>query len=149
MKIYILYVLYIPCIIYNIIFTKYVHILYMYEILCPDDTATISVSTIGRTTESGGTAVLSAVLDSVPFYGLTFAISSSDTTEGMLSTGSLTFTSGNWNSLQTVTVTGVDDFVVDGNITFNVTAGAISDSSFNGEAFADASFVNVDGKSVC
>ena len=42
------------------------------------------------------------------------ALSSSDTTEGTLSTSSLTFTAANWNVAQTVTVTGVDDAIVDG-----------------------------------
>ena len=31
---------------------------------------------------------------------------------------SLTFTNANWNTPQTVTVTGVDDLVVDGNIAY-------------------------------
>ena len=43
-------------------------------------------------------------------------LSSSDATEGTVSAGSLTFTAANWNVAQTVTVTGVDDFVQDGDI---------------------------------
>ena len=39
---------------------------------------------------------------------------SSDTTEGTVGPASLVFTTANWNVAQTVTVTGVDDAVVDG-----------------------------------
>jgi hypothetical protein len=37
---------------------------------------------------------------------VTIALTSSDTTEGTVSPASLTFTPGNWNVAQTVTVTG-------------------------------------------
>jgi hypothetical protein len=45
----------------------------------------------------------------------------------------ITFTTDNWSTLQTVTVTGVDDDVVDGNITFSViVSDAISeDTNYN------------------
>ena len=47
---------------------------------------------------------------------------------------SLTFTTANWNTPQTVTVTGVDDSVDDGNIAYTiVTAAATSaDANYNG-----------------
>ena len=47
---------------------------------------------------------------------MTIALSSSDTTEGTVGPASLTFTTANWNVAQTVTVTGVDDAVVDGDV---------------------------------
>ena len=43
-------------------------------------------------------------------------IDSSDTGEATTS-GSLTFTSANWDTPQTVTVTGVDDNLIDGTVT--------------------------------
>ena len=45
---------------------------------------------------------------------MTIALTSSDTTEGTVGPASLMFTAANWNMAQTVTVTGVDDAVVDG-----------------------------------
>jgi hypothetical protein len=51
-------------------------------------------------------------------------VASSDTTEGTVSASSLTFTAADWNVPQTVTVTGVDDLVDDGDIAYNVVLGA-------------------------
>ena len=47
-------------------------------------------------------------------------ITSSDTGEATVT--SLTFTSANWNTPQTVTVTGVDDNIIDGTISSTITA---------------------------
>ena len=55
---------------------------------------------------------------------MTIALSSSDTTEGTVSPTSLTFTSANWNMAQTVTVTGVDDAIVDGNVAYTIVTAA-------------------------
>ena len=63
------------------------------------------------TTEAGGTATFTVVLNTQPTADVTIALSSSDTTEGTVSPASLTFTTANWNVAQTVTVTGVDDAV--------------------------------------
>ena len=61
------------------------------------------------TTEAGGTATFTVALTSKPTADVTIALSSSDATEGTVAPASLTFTSANWNTAQTVTVTGVDD----------------------------------------
>ena len=66
---------------------------------------------------------------------MTIGLSSSDTTEGTVSPASLTFTAANWNTAQTVTVTGVDDAVDDGAIRAYtiVTAAATSgDADYSG-----------------
>ena len=72
---------------------------------------------------------------------MTIALSSSDTTEGTVSPASLTFTTADWNSAQTVTATGVDDAVADGNQSYSiVTASASSgDPGYNGLDPADVS----------
>ena len=67
------------------------------------------------TTEAGGTATFTVVLTAQPTADVTIALSSSDTTEGTVSPASLTFTGANWNTPQTVTVTGVDDLLADGD----------------------------------
>src|SRR5439155_165117 len=100
-----------------------------------DDTPGITVTpTSGlATTESGGTATFTVILDTQPTANVTIGLSSSDLIEGTVAPASLTFTPGNWATPQTVTVTGVDDFGVDGNVAYTiVTAAATStDASYN------------------
>ncbi len=98
------------------------------------------------TTEAGGTAQFSVVLTSAPSANVSIGISSSDTTEGTVSTSSLTFTTANWNTPQTVTVTGVDDYIVDGNVAYTIlTAAAVSaDANYNGLDPSDVSVTNTD-----
>jgi hypothetical protein len=111
-----------------------------------DDTAGIRVSpTSGlSTTEAGGTATFTIVLTSQPTANVTIGLSSSNTDEGTVSPASLTFTAGNWNTAQTVTVTGVDDFVDDGDIAYTiVTAAATSaDGNYNNLNPADVTATN-------
>jgi hypothetical protein len=58
------------------------------------------------------------VLTSQPSSDVTVPISSNDTTEGTVSPTSLLFTPTNWSTAQTVTVTGVDDLVDDGDVAY-------------------------------
>jgi hypothetical protein len=114
------------------------------------DTATASVSVVSRinTTEAGGTAVFSVVLDSQPYASVTIDAMSTDLGEGRVSSWSLTFAVGQWNVSQTVTVTGRDDVLVDGDIAYNITTAAVnsSDTNFNGASVADVVGVkNLDG----
>src|SRR5438128_1473533 len=101
-----------------------------------NDTAGVTVApTSGlTTTEGGGTATFTLALTSQPTANVTIALSSSDLTEGTVAPASVTFTSVNWSTAQTVTVTGVDDFGVDGNVAYTiVTAAATStDGIYNG-----------------
>ena len=71
------------------------------------------------TTESGGTATFTVRLATVPTAVVTVALTSSNTAEGTVSPTSLTF-QPNATALnpQTVTVTGVDDGIVDGNVAY-------------------------------
>ncbi len=116
-----------------------------------DDTFGITVNpTSGLiTTEAGGTDTFTVVLDSEPTADVTIGLTSSDTTEGTVSPGSVTFTSGNWNVAQTVTVTGVDDAVADGDVAYTiVTAAATSgDANYSGLNPADVSVTNQDDDS--
>ena len=60
------------------------------------------------------TATFTAVLDAQPTSDVTLLASSSDTGAAVVAPATLTFTTANWNTPQTVTVTGVaDDDVVD------------------------------------
>jgi gliding motility-associated-like protein len=117
-------------------------------------TATISVRTpgftisaiSGNTTEAAGTATFTVVLKTQPTATVTLPISSSDLTEGTVSSALLTFTSANWNVAQTVTVTGVDDYIVDGNISYTINIGPATstDTYYNGIDPADINLLNID-----
>ena len=112
----------------------------------------ITVNVISdNTTEAGGTASFTVVLDSEPSTDVTIPISSGNVSEGTVSVSSLTFTSSNWSSEQTVTVTGVDDSIVDDNATYNIVIGAAtsSDSNYNGMDAGDVVMVNEDNSPVC
>ncbi len=92
-----------------------------------DDTAGFAVSPATstssrlRTTEAGGTATFTVALESEPTGNVELDLASSDATEGAASPSSLTFTSTNWNTAQTVTLTGQDDPAADGNQDYQVT----------------------------
>ncbi len=94
-----------------------------------DDVAGITVNpTAGlTTTEAGGTATFTVVLNTQPTANVTIGLSSNDLTEGTVAPASVTFTPGNWNVAQTVTVTGVDDAVVDGNIAYTIVTAAAAE----------------------
>src|SRR2546426_418755 len=113
-----------------------------------NDTAGITVNpTSGlTTTEAGGTATFTVVLNSQPTANVSIELSSSDLTEGTVAPASLTFTTANWNVAETVTVTGVDDLVQDGNIAYSiVTAPAVStDGNYNNRNASDVSVTNTD-----
>jgi len=98
------------------------------------------------TTEAGGTATFTVRLDQAPTADVTIALSSSNPAEGVVAPASLVFTTDNWNQEQTVTITGVDDFVDDGDVNYTiVTAPAVSaDPFFNGRNAPDISVKNID-----
>lgn len=71
-------------------------------------------------TEGAGTASFDVVLNNPPTADVSFGLIGSNTAEGLVSLASLTFTPANWNVPQAVTVTGVDDAVVDGNVGYAI-----------------------------
>lgn len=73
-----------------------------------------------RTTESGGTATFTVVLATRPAADVEISLSTSDTTEGILAADRLLFTPANWNTPQTVVVSGVDDSLVDGDVPYRI-----------------------------
>lgn len=100
------------------------------------------------TTEASGTAVFTVVLDSQPSSSLTFSVSSNNTGEGTVSASSMTFASATWNVPQTVTATGVDDVLVDGEIGYCVNTGLLksSDTNFHGVSVDNVAITNMDGE---
>ncbi len=87
-----------------------------------DDVAGVTVApTSGlTTTEAGATATFTLVLASQPTTAVTVTLASNDTTEGTVSPAQLVFTALNWSTVQTATVTGVDDAVDDGAIAYAI-----------------------------
>ena len=76
---------------------------------------TISDYTETSVTENGTTTTLKVVLDTQPTAEVTVTPQPADNTEVSVS-NPLIFTTSNWNAPQTVTLTGVDDDVIDGDI---------------------------------
>jgi hypothetical protein len=98
------------------------------------------------TTEAGDTATFTVVLNTQPTTTVTIDLSSDDTSEGTVSPASLTFTTGNWSIAQTVTVTGVDDNIDEGNQSYTIVTAAAtsSDQSYSGLNATDVSVTNTD-----
>jgi hypothetical protein len=105
-----------------------------------------TVSSIsGNITESGGTATFNVRLLSQPTHDVTIDVSSNDTSEGTVLPSNLTFTSINWNTYQQVTVSGVDDSLIDGNksLLIQLAIANSTDSNFNGLNPDDVTVINV------
>ncbi len=83
------------------------------------------------TTESGGQATFTVKLNSKPAADVTITLASSDLGEGTVSPASLTFTPSNWSTARTVTVKGVDDSQIDGDIAYSVYVDAITTTDPN------------------
>ncbi|MFC1747444.1 FG-GAP-like repeat-containing protein [Pseudomonadota bacterium] len=108
----------------------------------------ISVTPVSglSTTEDFATASFNVVLDALPTNTVTIPVSSSDTSEGTVSTALLTFTTGNWNVSQPVTITGVNDDVDDNDVVYTIDLGAASssDNDYNNMDPNDVTVTNTD-----
>jgi hypothetical protein len=115
-----------------------------------DDQPGVFVSqTSGLTTsESGGRASFTVVLTHPPLANVVISVASQDLTEGTVNVTQLVFTPTNWNFAQTVTVTGVDDSVRDGNVRYVINLGSVesSDPNYNGLAVSDVELTNQDNE---
>ena len=113
-----------------------------------NDTAGVTVSTIsGNTTEDGGTATFTVVLDTEPVQDVSITLTSNDLTESdTFNPTTLTFTPGDWDSPQTVTVTGKDDDIVDGDIAYTIVTSNTSsiDPKYISLAVNDVAIINED-----
>ena len=97
------------------------------------------------TTEQGGKVEYSVVLDKAPFENVTLNFTSSDTTEGKVNTPTLAFTPQNWSTPQTLTIQGVDDYLNDGNVAYNITGRITTDDlNYNRIVIPVISLLNTD-----
>ncbi len=99
-----------------------------------------------RTSESGLTDTFSVVLTSAPAASVVIDLSSSDPSEGSVAPTAVTFVPADALTPQTVTVTGVDDSLVDGSVAYRVvTAPAASaDPEYNLLDAEDVQVINRD-----
>jgi len=115
-----------------------------------DGMAGISVSpTAGLlTSENGTTAEFAVVLDRQPIADVTITVNSSAPSECAVSPTTLTFTPANWNTPQTVTITGADDPLQDGDVavTIVISAAVSADPAYNGLNPPDVSVTNTDNE---
>jgi outer membrane autotransporter protein len=111
-----------------------------------DDMAGILVSpSSGLVTDEGGaSATFTVVLKSQPTAPVNITVLSSDPGEGTVSPASLTFTAANWDTPQTVTVTGVPDDAGDGDAPYTVNLAASSSDPGYQSASAAVSVTNLD-----
>jgi|GEM_PF-788950 len=109
-------------------------------------TASFTVSTTSTKVTEGSTKTFTVVLDqqppetAIPTTDVVFNITSSDTTSATVSPSTLTFTRDDWDTAQTVTITGVSDTDVL-NETNTITVTPVYGSS-------DANYATLDPKSV-
>lgn len=115
-----------------------------------DDSAGITVSAArGDTREDGTSTTFTVVLNSEPTADVTIPLSSSNENEGTIAVSAVSFTSDDWSSPKTITVTGVNDDVADGNQPYSIVVGAASsdDDDYAGMNEADVDLTNVDNDS--
>ncbi len=117
-----------------------------------DDEFGLSESAVsGQATEEGGQATFTVRLNTQPSAAVTVVVSSRDAdgnpdeTEGRVAPSSLVFTTQNWGTARTVTVTGVDDDVDDGDVAWKVRLDpSSSDTDYNAVTPVDVDVTTTD-----
>src|SRR5439155_1470165 len=117
-----------------------------------NDSAGFTVNVTDSTTgEDLSTGSFTVVLTSQPTGSNTVTVNyhSSNTAEGTVLPAFLVFTTTNWNAPQTVTVTGVNDFVADGNQPYSPTRRSSDrgDSAYAAIEPTNVSMSNIDNDS--
>ncbi len=101
------------------------------QVSTPTNSATV--------TEAGSKSEFTVRLGKAPTAKVTVNVSSSDTSEGSVSPSELVFTTMDYSTTQSVTVTGVDDSIYDGSQSWNV----VLDPSSTDTGYNALSNVNV------
>ncbi|MEM7181849.1 MAG: Calx-beta domain-containing protein [Spirochaetota bacterium] len=103
-----------------------------------NDAAGVTITQSGGftdVTEGGTTDTYTVVLDSKPSASVTIGFS---TGADVSSIADISFTTGNWDTAQTVTVVAIDDAVYEGSQTSTISHSASSgDSAYNGVSMGD------------
>src|SRR5258705_429434 len=113
-----------------------------------NDGAGINVSPVAGlvTSEAGGQASFTVVLNSQPTADVVIPVASNNAAEGVASAASLTGSASGWEGAQTSAVTGAVKKEQDGDIAYGIVlaAAASSDAIYAGMAAADVALVNTD-----
>ena len=98
------------------------------------------------TAEDGTTATFTVVLGQQPKSDVAISATSDDSSEGIVTPSSVTFTTSNWNTPQTFTITGQDDDLSDGDINYHIHLGPTqsSDPAYKNVAIPSLDVVNRD-----
>lgn len=87
---------------------------------------TVAPTTGLETTEAGSTAEFTVVLNSAPTDDVRINLEPADGSEGRVTSSSPVFTPDDWNVPQTVTVTGLNDDIDDGDSTYEIAVTTVS-----------------------
>lgn len=112
-----------------------------------DDTAGFLVGAAGSSvTEKGTSTTFTVRLRTQPTGDVTVPVTSSDPSEGVTDVTSLVFGPGDWNVPKSVQVTGVDDDLDDGDVTYGIVLGkAVStDAAYSGLDPVDPTVTTLD-----
>jgi hypothetical protein len=98
------------------------------------------------TSEAGDQATFTIHLTSQPTDDVIVGVSSSDPAEGTVWPATLVFTAADWNVPQTVTVTGVDDQVRDGDQVYAIVVAPVTsgDAFYHGLPVPNVGVTNLD-----
>lgn len=97
------------------------------------------------TTEDGTAVTINVVLNTQPSTAVFVTVASSDLTEGTVMPTTMTFGANTWAMPQTLTVRGVDDDTVDGNIAYSIDFTVMSgDTDYDGFVVGPAEVINQD-----
>ena len=106
---------------------------------------TVSAPSKTQTTEDGDKVTFTVVLKSKPTADVTIAVTSDKVTEGTVDKATLTFTAANFDTPQTVTVTGIDDEVDDGDQDYKISMAVTStDAGYKAITPAPVALKNMD-----
>ncbi|WP_405399331.1 Calx-beta domain-containing protein [Maribacter sp. Asnod2-G09] len=108
-----------------------------------DDFAGVNVTAIsGDTGEDGTTATFNVTLDTQPTAAVSVILSSNNTDEGTVP-ANVTIPVANWETGTLVTVTGVDDAVVDGDVSYTIVTGNVTSADTNYNTLNGGDVANV------
>lgn len=98
------------------------------------------------TSESAGTSRFIVRLRARPSSPVSIPLSSSNTAEGFVSVTDLLFSTTDWNTFQSVVITGTDDAIQDGNQSYSINLGPLAGggSGFSGEVLPNVLILNQD-----
>lgn len=112
-----------------------------------DDSAAVVVSaTSGLVTgENGEDEQVSIVLTSQPTENVNIQLYSNDTGEGSVSLSEMIFTPDNWNTPQVLIISGVDDYIDDGDQAYSIIMSILTDDSmYQTQNIDEIKLVNID-----